>query len=137
MATFNVAHNAQFQQLTFEHGFKPIYYFLRVFGLWPFSICHNSKGAIQCARIGRLDGVWFFISMCLRPLAMFYFFVNVVDEYKASSTNKNVSTFEILYILFRLFSLFIGLVGIILDMHHRYKLVNVLENFTIFDNEVS
>lgn len=123
----------QLQQLNFEHGFRPIYYFSRAVGLWPFSICHNSNGAIQSARISRLDGVWFFVSMCFHLLAMCYYYVNMVD---LEDSNKTILTFSILYSLFQTKSLLIGAVGIVLDMLNRRRLVNLLEKFMIFDSEV-
>lgn len=125
--------SSQLQQLNFEYGFRPIYYFSRAVGLWPFSICHNSTGAVQSARIRRFDGVWFLVSMCFHMLALFYYYRNMVD---LEDSNKTILTFSILYSLFQTKALLIGAVGIILDMRNRHKLVNLLGKFIIFDNEV-
>lgn len=125
--------NAQSKQLNFEHGFRPIYHFSWAVGLWPFSIRHNSRGTIQNARISRLDGVWFLISMCFHLSAIFYCYKNMVD---LEDSNKTILTFSILYNLFQIKSLLIGAVGIILDMVNRHRLVNILGKFITFDNEV-
>lgn len=125
---------AQLQRLNFEHGFRPIYYFSRAVGLWPFSICHDSNGAIQFARISRLDGAWFLVSMCFHLLAMFYFYMSMVD---LEDTNKTIITFSILYTLFQMKSLSIGAVGIIFDILNRQRLTHLLQSFIIFDGEVS
>lgn len=134
MDTFAGAHNAQLKQLNYEHGFCPVYNFSRAVGLWPFSIRHNSKGEIQSARISRVDGVWFLISICFHLHAIFYFYLNMVD---LKDSNKSILTFSILFDLFKMKSLLIGAVGIILDMLNRNKLASILGKFIIFDNEVS
>lgn len=127
-------HNAQSKQLNFEYGFRPIYHFSRAVGLWPFSIRHNSNGEIQSARISRLDGTWFSISMCFHLFAIFYSYLNMVD---LEDSNKTIFTFSILYNLFQIKSLLIGAVGIIWDMFNRHRLVNILGKLITFDNEVS
>lgn len=125
--------NAHSKQLNFEHGFRPIYYFSRAAGLWPFSICRDSNGVIQPARLSRLDGAWFFISLCLHLFAMFYYYLSLVE---LEGSNKTILTFSILYTLFQIKSLLIGAFGIILDLLNRYTLVNLLRKFIVFDSEV-
>lgn len=117
----------------FEYGFRPIYYFSRFAGLWPFSIVHHSNGTIQNARISRLDGVWFSISMCFHLLAIF---CSYLDSDDLNDTHATTVTFCILYFLYRVQSLLIGVFGIILDMLNRHRLANILGGFIIFDNEV-
>lgn len=123
----------QSQQLNFEHGFRPIYHFSRAVGLWPFSICRNSNGTIQSAHISRLNGAWFSISIGFHLLAMCYSYKNMVD---LEDSNKTILTFLILYSLFQTKSFLVGAVGIIMDMHNRNKLANLLGSFIIFDSEV-
>lgn len=117
----------------FEHGFRPIYYFSRIAGLWPFSIVHHSNGTIQNARISRLDGVWFAMSMCFQLLAIFFCCLDSDDLNYGQTTTI---TFHVLYSLHRVKSLLIGVVGIILDMINRHRLVEILRKLIIFDNEV-
>lgn len=130
------AHNANPKQLNFEHGFRPIYYFSRAVGLWPFSFRQNSNGTIQNAYINRLDGVWFLMSLSIQLWAIFRYYTYLVDLEDEHTNCKSVFTFSILYALFRMKSLLIGAVGIVLDLHNRHKLANILKKFIIFDSKV-
>lgn len=132
--TLDHANRGEAKQLNFEYGFRPLYHFSRAVGFWPFSIRHNSNGAIQSAHISRLDGVWFAISICCNLSTILYFIISMLDD--LNPNEKTIFTFRILYTLFRVMSLSIGAVGIILDMLNRYTLVNILKKFIIFDNEV-
>lgn len=119
----------------FEYGFRPIYYFSRIAGLWPFSFVHHLNGTIQNARISRLDGTWFFISVCLHLLAIFYSHLDL-DLVDKNDSNITTITFGTLYMLYRMISLLIGAVGIALDMINRHELANIMGKFIIFDNGV-
>lgn len=126
----------QLKQHTFEYGFRPVYYFSRAVGLWPFSIHRNSSGTIQSARISALDGVWFSISMFIHVLAMYTFLKIMLDLESTNSKDKTIFAFAMLYALFRILCLLIGAIGTVLDMVNRRKLTNILRKLIIFDKEV-
>lgn len=134
MEVLSQSKNTKQKIQNFEYGFRPIYCFSRFFGQWPFSIVHHENGTIQKARISRLDGVWFWISVCLQLTAIFCSYLESDD---VSDRHATTFTFCVIYFLYRLKSLIIGIFGIILDMLNRHKLANILGQFIIHDNEVS
>lgn len=137
-----IAHNsnAQLKQLNFEDSFRPLYYFSRFIGLWPFSFRHNTNGIIENARIGRLDGAWFLISLCCHLLAAYFWYIYIHIIYLEDAdadADVTIYIFSMLYMLLRMKYILIGAAGIILDMVHRHRLADILRKFIIFDNEVS
>lgn len=142
MDTIADTSNAQLKQLNFEDSFRPLYYFSRFTGLWPFSLRHNTNGIIENARIGRLDGAWFLISLSCHLLATYFWYIHIYTkylEYADANTSADVTifTFSMLYVLLRMKYLSIGVAGIILDLVNRHRLADILRKFIIFDNEVS
>lgn len=128
--------NVQSKQLNFEHGFRPIYYFSRFAGLWPFSVRPNLNGTNQKVYVSLIDGLWFTVAFCLYLSFAFIAY----ERLKAGIEGKGKDPFQfriVIYDVLQTSSLLFGAIGIVLDMINRKKLFNVLEKFIQFDNEVS
>lgn len=72
MDTSTNTNNTQFKNLNFGYAFRPVLHFIRVVGLWPFSILRNSHGSIQKSRVRPIDVVWFLGSICFYLTALYY-----------------------------------------------------------------
>lgn len=123
--------------LNFLSSFKLNYYFLRAFGLWPFSFVLDSNGKIQKPKITKIDLLWFIISMFLYPSVSIVFYVNsqaliveLIDSKILSYLNHGDSVRIALSLIFVSLS-------IAIDMFNRFKLVNLLNGFFQFDGAVS
>lgn len=118
------------EKVSFTQSLRPIYYFSRMFGLMPFSIVHDSNGEAQKPRISKLDGIWFTVAIG-SYLAMAYI------AYKNIAPKKSTSYMLILVDNFVYFSeIFLGILIIGFEMCNRFKLINILREFTTFDTEV-
>lgn len=120
------------QPKSFEYGFRPIYYFSRVAGLWPFQIVRNSNGSIEKARVRLIDMLWFFTSIFVYLTALFYVYKNM-EQLQVS--NASYISLSILF-MFQTMCLLFGACGIVLDMYNRKKLINILDKFNAFDCKV-
>lgn len=118
-----------------QHGFKSTYYFSRCFGLWPFTIAYNSNGSIIIeACLYQFDCLWFLISICVYLIALYYTYDHIKTEQLKSSENYFFS--HLIYNLIQIPPLLLGVIGIVLDMFNRKRLVNIFEKSIIFDREV-
>lgn len=117
----------------FAFSFRPIYFLSRAFGLMPFSITYDSNGEIQEPRISRLDVLGFVIGICVQLILTYLHIRNV----KASKDPNTAQYFLILcdYVLWVAIMIY-GILLRGLDMYNRFKLVNILKDFTMFDKEV-
>lgn len=114
-----------------QHGFHPIYYFSRCVGLWPFTITYNSNGTIKAARIRLFDMLWFLFSIGFYLTALYCNCAYLKTNMQSDNTFHLINfTTQMAFILF-------GIVGVVLDMFNRKRLVNILDSFAIFDRKVS
>lgn len=120
------------KKINFSYGIRPMYYFSRTVGLWPFSIISNSNGMIRRAQIGVCDIMWFLISICLFIWAIFIFFDQTYLRDKRFGSVTLVG-----FLVFQTMSLGFGMFAIILDLFNRNKLIGILQQFTKFDKQVS
>lgn len=127
------AKNTQLRKFDFEYGFRPVYYFLRFTGLWPFSIIHHSNGKIQRARIGSTDILWLILITCLN-LILAFFAIEILMSEQGIQEKRNQF---ILFSIFKMCSVLFEIFAIVLDIINRNKLVDILRKFNTFDNEVS
>lgn len=114
----------------FMDSFKPVYFVLRLLGLKPFSITHDSDGEPKRPKITILDGIWLAIS-----LSVYAFMAYSVE----GNEHKKLSAVSFMYILgyiFTMFGLFCSVATIVIDICNRFKFVDILRKITIFDNEV-
>lgn len=122
------------QQLDFIDSFKPIYYFLRILGLMPFSITRSSNGNISEPKVKKSNGLWFLFSICIYSMASFISFEYV-------KFNRESNAYLYMMVLSQNLLLTTGLICCVLfvamDMCNRFKLVDILQKFMIFDKEVS
>lgn len=81
-----------------KHGFKPIYYFSRALGLWPFTI--DSNGSIKKAHVRLVDILWFSMSICLYLLAAY----QTYNEYRTDNDFKRLRNAE--FISFSMYNVF-------------------------------
>lgn len=119
-------------KINFAYAFRPIYYFSRIFGLFPFTIIYDWNGDIQEARVKLLDIVWFLISF-VTYFAMAFYCYMTVDFPK----NYDALRFLILgdYVLL-IAGLLFGVVLVLIDMFNRHILVDIMKKLTKFDREL-
>lgn len=122
----------QSNNLTFKDGFQSNYQYSRAVGLWPFQIVHNADESNEKTRVRLVDILWFFVSIALYLTATFYSFDDI--KYVPGSSAQSYALF--IYYIYQITSLIFGAISIVLDMLNRKKLVNILEKFTAFDDEV-
>lgn len=130
----SVAKGTSSKRVHFIRSFLPIYYFSRACGMMPFSITYNSLGEPLRPRIGKRDGMWliFSIGLYVTTIALIFHNLHLPDD-------PNSVTYILLLcdnshlILTLVFGIFI--MGI--DLCNRFKIVDVLRKFTIFDKEAS
>lgn len=133
METLANANNAQLRKFNFEYSFRPVYYFSRFAGLWPFSIIHDTNGKIQEIRFCFFDVLWSISVICLNLTLSFSTYKKLMSR---REHRKNDIALVIFYVSKTTY-LLIGVFGIVLDMFNRNKLVDILVKLNKFDNEVS
>lgn len=116
------------------HGFRPIYYFSRCIGLWPFKIYYDSNGSIKGTYVSLFDKFWFFISICLHLAASFFTY-----EDSQSTRDPHLLYYfpKLIYNLTAIPDFLFGVLCIILEMFNRNRLVNILKQIIFFDRKVS
>lgn len=122
------------KQRDFVDSFLPIYYFLRSFGLMPFSIRRNANRNILDPRVDKFDAGWFVMTILIYSLATFVSFEYV--KFKPE-TNTQLNMLVIWTNLHLTLGMVFCVVIIAMDMYNRVKLVNLIKTFTIFDKQVS
>lgn len=117
----------------FAFSVRPIYFFSRACGLLPFSINQNSSGEIQEPKISLFDAVWFGISVCAYSAMAYIFYHNL----RLTQDPNTKSYFLVLgdYMLY-ISVLIYGIVARAMDMCNRFKLIDILKKFSMFDKEV-
>lgn len=121
------------KKYNFAYSVRPIYYFARVFGLFPFTIEHDSYGDIKEARVKIIDFLWFLFAICIYLFLGFYCFKNL--EFPKDPNESYVLILGDYTLL--ILGLVSGAAMIISDMYNRNKIINILKDFTIFDKKVS
>lgn len=123
------------EHIHFARVFRPIHYFARAFGLMPFSIrLSDTQKEHFKPRISKFDGLWFVISVCFYATMAAHAF-NGRTFLPHESSDLNVIGLG--NHLLRSMILVFGIFALFFDMHNRYKLVNILNDFTHFDQEAS
>lgn len=118
--------------VSFSKVLQPIYYLSRVFGLIPYSIIHDSNGAIKEPNVTKFDVLWLLISVG------FYSLISVLTYNNMVSVQDPAAPHYILilgdYLVSSIIVVF-GLVIIGMNMCNRFKLVDILKSITTFDKE--
>lgn len=125
---------ATVQRFNFSHSFRPTYIVSRIFGLMPFSIVYYPNGDVDRPRVSIFDGLWFAVSLCLYTCGIY-----VASAYQIYSqpTSKMSVVLIIGFSVCSLLGLLLGYISIFSDMVNRFKLIDIVRNFTIFDQEAS
>lgn len=119
----------------FSYNLKPIHVYSRCFGLVPFKIVPNSNGEIQ-AQVGKLDILWFVISMSLYFFLAYAYGKIIYDLHDFNDPNQSyiLSLGDTILIVLGL--IFGGFAGV-MDMINRTRIVDFLKHFNFFDKNVS
>lgn len=133
MQTLANAQTAPLRKFNFEYAFRPVYYFSRFAGLWPFTIIHDSNGKIQRARCGFFDVLWSILVICLY-LTLVFFTYETLKREQAKIKNHTLFVVEN---IFEMSTLSFGALGIALNIINRNELADILRKFDTFDTEVS
>lgn len=136
IATLSPNKETHEKNVHFTRVFRPIYFFARICGFMPFSVQHSDTQSEHFVpRIGIYDFVWFAISMSFYLAMIINTFCGkiVLPHESNAQLNAIVVGNHLLRLMILLFSIF----ALIMDVCNRYKLVNILNDFSIFDQEVS
>lgn len=121
------------KNLNFAYSIRPIYYFLRFFGVMPFSIVSASDESLK-PKIRRFDSLWFAVSISLIVmLIVFTCKENRLTYFENSSLTILALGDNILVVC----GMLLGILFIVMDMCNRFKIVKIFNMFTNFDREVS
>lgn len=133
MLSGTTSKNVNSKKLTFAYSFKPIYYFSRIFGFMPFSVVHDSTGAIQLARVRTVDFLWFIISIGIYVSSAIHLVVSIDQTPIPDKSIILVNCTRSIVVIRKLLSC----LSIILDMSNRSKIVDILKKISSFDERVS
>lgn len=117
--------------MDFWDGFKPIYYFSRVFGLMPFSIRRGPYGNIEEPKVNGMDGLW-----CLFTTIVVYLSGALISHRYKPDSYKTIYLSILLDDFHLTMSLAFGALEIAMDMINRFKLFELWKCFIVFDKEV-
>lgn len=125
--------NINLKKLTFAHSLKPIYILSRIFGFMPFSIIFESNGAIQTARIRKIDFLWFITSIGIYLLSAYYFLIYSMR--KPIPNGRATLSYGTRSIV--IFRKCLNCLNIGIDMYNRFRLVEILKRINSFDEKAS
>lgn len=131
MATENQM-KIQIKKFNFEHAIRPVYYFSRLTGQWPFSIIHNANGKIQRARVGFFEILWSILVICLNLTVS----LDSYEDFKAEQEKHPIRIRFIVGDVLDMSSVLFITIGIVLGIINRKRLVNVLKKINAFDSKV-
>lgn len=121
------------ENVNFVHGFSPVYYISRIFGLMPFSIVCDLRRGTQKPQVKLLDGMWFLLSISM-------YISMAITTYVTLSLPRDTSTASFILALGDSMLLIVGLVYsvfiIMFDMYNRFRLTEILNKFITFDRDV-
>lgn len=122
------------KKVTFADSMRPFYYFLRLFGLLPFSITYDLNGQPHASRVSVLDVLWFTISTLLYSTITYLVFRSITIPQETATASYILILGDDLLLLA---NMFFGILFVGIDMFNRYELVNTLKEFDMFDTAVS
>lgn len=131
---FDVNEEHHSKVINFMDIFRPVYYFLRFCGQMSFSIVRNSSSEVlHQPQINKRDALWFLISMCLYSIVTWRTFGKLTSKLDES---KIVCVLFTGNSMLHFMTMMFGIAKLTMDMYNRHKLVNILNKFTQFDQEV-
>lgn len=130
----NKSQHVPVQKMNFAYSFRPIYLVSRVFGLMPFSIVYYPNGGVHKPKITKYDGFWLVLSLSIYIYGIFST-TSYINDYSAS-LRFNSKILNIGYTLSIGLGLILCILSMILDFGNRFKLIDIIKKFDIFDKEV-
>lgn len=115
----------------FVYSIRPIYYFSRIFGYLPFKIVCDSNSIIRSIKVRVFDLLWFILSIFAQILSL-TFYIRVSTILNEPHTGLAILIETIAMAMRTVFNI----LAIIMDMCHRYKLLEILKKINNFDTEV-
>lgn len=125
------AEDMSMKRYSFTHSFRAIYYFSRVFGLLPWSINFDSERLMHEPMVRVFDVLWFLILICG------YSFVSYNSYHRMKVSNDSGTILIFGGHMHMIFRFFFGIVAMAMDLCNRHKIVNILNMFNDFDQNVS
>lgn len=117
----------------YTYSFEPIYQLLRMAGLMPFSVTCDSYGEIEGAAVTACDILWMMISIVIYiSMALPTIFNIHLPRIDSVVYSLHLADYIFLAIVFAY-----GVILMVLDFFHRFKIVQMLKMFNKFDKEVS
>ena len=120
------------ENLNFCFTVKPIQFYSHIFGLVPFHIVRGGNGDRREPRVGLFDFLWFVISICIY-LWLGVAYVQTLEMPQNPSRIMLVLGDAILISAGVCF----GSIIVLMDMINRFRIVEILNKFTLFDKKVS
>lgn len=115
-----------------EHVLRPVYYYSRFSAQWPFSIIYDSNAKVQRARVGFFEMLWPILMICFTIGLAF----TAYDQLKSGLEEHVIPIRTVVGEIFGMCTPLFVAIEIVLNLMNRKKLVDVLETFKTFDNEV-
>ena len=116
-------------------GYRPIFWFSRIFGSIPFSIVCNSNGEVQSCKMKKADWIFMAVSLCVYLSIIFNLYCTLSSKFDHQRQIAMLVMTMGLFIVASLSFIF-GTQLILINMCNRHKLVDILKNFDRFDKEV-
>lgn len=120
------------KNLNFCYNVRPIHSYSRIFGMTPFSIIPGLSGEPYEARVKIFDFVWFIVSTCA-------YVILGIGYLQTLGVQLNPNESYILVYMDTLlisFGVLFGAIIIVLDMLNRFRIIEILEKFMLFDKRV-
>lgn len=119
---------------SFAYEFQPIYYFVRICGQMPFTITYHTKCGIVGAKMFKRDFIWLAITTCVQIS-----FICLAFDMLKSISDPSAHTYNLYFgnLIVWFMVLLLGVCMAFLDACNRLKFVRMLNEVTVFDEEVS
>lgn len=121
------------KNIDFVYNLKSIHLYSRLFGLVPFTLVRDSNGEVQKPHVGKIDLLWFMISISLY-LYLAYAYWIVVSGMQDARRSSILQLGDTMLIVL---GLIYGAAICIIDMYNRTRIAEFLKHFLLFDKNVS
>lgn len=120
------------KRLDIIHGFRPIYYFSRIFGLMPFSIRYDSNRVHHEPKVHVFDLILFLLFIISSITILDSGFKGIMDVH-----NLRMPLMAAYVKVIEMIAMISSAIIFGLEMYNRYNLICILTNFNTFDKNVS
>lgn len=116
----------------FYYSIRPLVIVSRCYGLLPFSFETNVYGEVHRTKVTIFDSIWFIVA-----IAMYFSCAFVVSmQIRLAPEYKSMIILLLAEQLLLVFGLVMCVVGIIMDMLNRDRILRNVQRFQSFDTEV-